>query len=191
MAKDSPRANKRNAGDTPSESTTPVSKRAKRLTPENQAAAAESTRKHEANRFAKLDAKKTAKQKKEEARRKSLADLAEKRKKRDGILNKETAKRVALNKKDVAEEAENFTSESPPPKLPEATAPTTARNLGKELQTPTVRAKAHHRPHAQRLLVRRRWKNITMPRTRRQHQHRKILPRLSQERPPLSLAALR
>lgn len=59
--------------------------------------AAEATRKHEANRLSKLDAKETAKQKKEEHQMKSLAYQSEKGKKRDGSLNEETSNTDALN----------------------------------------------------------------------------------------------
>lgn len=59
----------------------------------------EATRKHEANRAAKLKAKRTAKQKKEADQRKDLADLAENRIKRGDNLDKEASNTDALEKR--------------------------------------------------------------------------------------------
>lgn len=172
MAKDTPRASKRNKGDVPYASTTSTSKRAKRRAQEQQEAAAYATRKHEANRVAKMNTEKSAKQKKEEDQRQALYDLAEKRKKCDGSLDKDTANTDAINEEDVAEEAANLPtnlSSLSYLKIHPRRLPVTSTQ---SCILPAVRANAHQQPHAHLLLVRMRWAKMKMPPTRRHYQHR-------------------
>lgn len=76
--------------------------------------------------MAKLEARKTAKQKKKYNKRKDLADLAEKKNKRDGSLEKETVNTDALEKENVEKEVRDSTIEFPLPALQGAQGPATA-----------------------------------------------------------------
>lgn len=88
MTTDTPRAKKRNSGDTPSAQTsTLTAKKAKNRNTEQQKKADEITWQNGANRLAKLEAKKKkAQQKNNIDQQKDPSDLAEKR---EGALNKE------------------------------------------------------------------------------------------------------
>lgn len=169
LSKKAPRAKKRTQEDAPFVSTTPISKRAKRRTSKEQAAEAEFTRQQEVSRVAKIESKRTARQKKDDDQ--TLEEGARRprrnRKKRDVSLDKEAANSDALNKEDVSEETQDITKESPPPTLPEAKTTTTALNLNKEFQTPRGQGSSTRRPPARRLLVLRRRERSQEPRTLR------------------------